>query len=136
MEVNALVQTTNAHEHTLEPGITANHWAVWLTDVQAALVETQGRFPFLFYGTDWLAFGHIVIAIAFIGAWRDPIRNVWLFDFGLIACALVIPWALVFGELRGIPIWWRVVDCVFRDPGCHSVVVVPQKPSATFPHNK
>jgi hypothetical protein len=49
----------------------------------------------------------------FVGAWRDPVRNRWLFDFGLIACALVIPWALVFGEVRGIPVWWRMIDCSF-----------------------
>jgi len=36
-----------------------------------------------------------------------------LFDFGLIACAMVIPWAFVFGAVRGIPIWWRLIDCSF-----------------------
>lgn len=76
-------------------------------------MDTKRNHPALFYGTDWLAFGHFVIAIAFVGAWRDPVRNRWLFDFGLIACALVILWALVFGGLREIPLWWRVVDCSF-----------------------
>ena len=88
-------------------------WMQWLLRVQEALAQTQAQHPFLFYGTDWLAFGHFVIAIAFIGALRDPIRNRWLFDFGMIACALVIPCALVFGGLRGIPIWWRLIDCSF-----------------------
>ena len=87
--------------------------ARWLLRVRDALLQTQDRHPFLFYGTDWLAFGHFVIAIVFIGALRDPVRNRWLFDFGLIACALVIPYALVFGGLRGIPIWWRLIDCSF-----------------------
>ena len=85
----------------------------WLLRVHDALAQTQAQHPFLFYGTDWLAFGHFVIAIVFIGALRDPIRNRWLFDFGLIACALVIPYALVFGDLRGIPLWWRLIDCSF-----------------------
>ena len=85
----------------------------WLLRVRDALSQTQAQHPFLFYGTDWLAFGHFVIAIAFIGALRDPVRNRWLFDFGLIACVLVIPYALVFGGLRGIPLWWRLVDCSF-----------------------
>lgn len=71
------------------------------------------KHPFLAYGTDWLAFGHFVIAIAFVGAWRDPARNRWLFDFGLIACALVVPYALVMGGWRGIPLWWRLIDCSF-----------------------
>ena len=87
--------------------------ARWLFRVRDALAQTQAQHPFLFYGTDWLAFGHFVIAIAFIGALRDPVRNRWIFDFGLIACALVIPYALVFGGLRGIPFWWRLTDCSF-----------------------
>jgi hypothetical protein len=87
--------------------------AQWLLRVRDALAQTQTHYPFLFYGTDWLAFGHFVIAIAFVGALRDPIRNRWLFDFGLIACVLVIPYALVFGGLRGIPFWWRLIDCSF-----------------------
>ncbi|HEY1660987.1 MAG TPA: hypothetical protein VGI03_01080 [Verrucomicrobiae bacterium] len=85
----------------------------WIFHVRDALDDTGSHHPFLFYGTDWLAFGHFVIAIAFIGALRDPARNRWLFDFGLIACALVIPYALIFGELRGIPLWWRLLDCSF-----------------------
>lgn len=87
--------------------------AEWLGRVHAALLQTQSQYPFLFYGTDWLAFGHFIIAIAFIGALRDPIQNRWLFDFGLIACALIIPYALIFGGLRGIPLWWRFIDCSF-----------------------
>ncbi|MGH7992307.1 MAG: hypothetical protein ACREDQ_02245 [Limisphaerales bacterium] len=85
----------------------------WLMRVQGALTQTQQQYPFLFYGTDWLAFGHFVIAIAFLGALRDPVRNRWLFDFGLIACVLVIPYALVFGGWRGIPFWWQLIDCSF-----------------------
>jgi hypothetical protein len=81
--------------------------------VHTALDQTQAHYPFLFYGTDWLAFGHFAIAIAFIGAVCEPVRNRWLFDFGLITCALVIPYALVFGGLRGIPLWWRLIDCSF-----------------------
>jgi hypothetical protein len=87
--------------------------ARWLLRVRDALAQTQAQHPFLFYGTDWLAFGHFVIAIVFIGVLRDPIRNRWLFDFGLIACVLAIPYAFVFGGLRGIPLWWRLIDCSF-----------------------
>jgi hypothetical protein len=85
----------------------------WFGRVRDAVTQTQGQYPFLFYGTDWLAFGHFVIALAFVGGLRDPIRNRWLFDFGLIACGLVIPYAFIFGALRGIPIWWRLIDCSF-----------------------
>ncbi len=85
----------------------------WIDTVQSALRVTDARFPFLAYGTDWLAFGHFAIAIAFIGPLRDPVRNVWVITFGMIACALVVPYALVFGALRGIPFWWRLIDCSF-----------------------
>jgi hypothetical protein len=87
--------------------------ARWLLTAREALQEVSAKHPLLFYGTDWLAFGHFVIAIAFVGALRDPVRNRWLFDFGLIACVLVIPFALVCGGLRGIPFWWRLIDCSF-----------------------
>lgn len=87
--------------------------ARWLLTTREALQDTAANHPMLFYGTDWLAFGHFVIAVAFIGVLRDPVRNRWLFDFGLIACAMVIPFALVFGAMRGIPVFWRLIDCSF-----------------------
>ncbi len=92
-------------------------FAQWLLRVQTALHETNTQYPFVGYGGDWLAFAHFMIALAFVGAWRDPVRNRWLFDFGLIACALVVPYALVFGALRGIPLWWRLIDCSFGVAG-------------------
>ena len=85
----------------------------WLQTASEALQDTASKYPLLFYGTDWLAFGHFVIAVAFVGALRDPVRNRWLFEFGMIACVLVIPFALVFGAVRGIPFWWRLIDCSF-----------------------
>ena len=97
----------------LGAGGESSELARWLLRVHDALAQTQAQYPFLFFGTDWLAFGHFVIAIAFIGALRDPVRNRWLFDFGLMACVLVIPYALVFGGMRGIPAWWRLIDCSF-----------------------
>lgn len=108
-----LLGEVNLLANFLGPDGQSSVLAAWLLRVQTALVQTQTQYPFLFYGTDWLAFGHFVIAIAFVGAWRDPVRNRWLFDFGLIACVLVIPYALVFGGLRGIPWWWRLIDCSF-----------------------
>ncbi len=85
----------------------------WLTTVRDALAVTNARYPILAYGTDWLAFAHLVIAIAFIGPLRDPVRNRWVVVFGLIACAGVIPLALIAGAIRGIPVFWRFIDCAF-----------------------
>ena len=87
--------------------------AKWFMRIREALVETNAKFPFLAYGTDWLAFGHFVIAIAFIGPLRNPVKNIWVVEFGMIACVLVVPFALGMGAVRGIPIGWRLIDCSF-----------------------
>jgi hypothetical protein len=88
-------------------------FAFWILKVCDALDHTYAAYPFLAYGTDWLAFGHFVIALAFVGALRDPVRNRWLYLFGMISCVLVIPYALICGGVRGIPIYWRLIDCSF-----------------------
>ena len=85
----------------------------WITKVYTGLKETDRKYPFIAYGTDWLAFAHIVIAIAFIGPIRNPIRNAWVVEFGIIACILVIPLALICGLIRHIPFFWRLIDCSF-----------------------
>jgi hypothetical protein len=87
--------------------------AAWIATVHTALTVVDQQYPLLMYGTDWLAFAHIILAILFVGPWRDPIRNLWVVEFGLIACVLIIPTALGFGELRGIPLFWRLIDCSF-----------------------
>jgi len=112
-QVNFLAKISGAEARIGNSGIPAPEWAVWLTKVQTALNNTSVEAPFLFYGTDWLAFGHFVIAVAFIGAYRDPMRNEWLFTFGIIACLMTIPYAFVFGSVRGIPWWWRLTDSSF-----------------------
>lgn len=85
----------------------------WLVRVAAALADTSFRYPFLSYGTDWLAFAHIMIATAFLGPYRDPVRNRWFVDWGLLSCAGVLPLALIAGSIRGIPFFWRCIDCSF-----------------------
>jgi hypothetical protein len=85
----------------------------WIERVNDALRNTNVLYPFLAYGTDWLAFAHLVIAVAFIGPYIDPVRNKWVITFGLIACAGVIPLALIAGQIRGIPPPWRLIDCSF-----------------------
>jgi hypothetical protein len=85
----------------------------WIVTVRNALRATYAPYPFMAYGTDWLAFAHLVIAVAFYGPLRDPVRNIWVIDFGLIACVGVIPLALICGPLRGIPFYWQLIDCSF-----------------------
>jgi hypothetical protein len=95
----------------------------WIAKVQAGLVEADAKYPFLLYGTDWLAFAHLVIAVAFWGPFVDPVRNKWVIDFGIIACAGIIPLALIAGPLRGIPFYWRLIDCSFGLFGCIPLIL-------------
>ncbi len=93
------------------------HWwpamARWISRIAVGLGETNSRYPFILYGTDWLAFAHLVIGIAFWGPLKDPTRNLWVIEFGMITCALIIPLAVIFGPLRGIPHFWIAIDCSF-----------------------
>lgn len=94
----------------------------WILTVRDGLRAIYARFPWVAYGTDWLAFAHLVIAIFFIGPYREPVRNVWVLKAGLLACSFVIPLALICGELRGIPWGWRLIDCSFGIAGALPLV--------------
>jgi hypothetical protein len=89
----------------------------WLDLVYRGIRETDNKYPFLLYGYDWLAFAHVVIALAFIGPYKDPVRNKWVMEFGVYACLLIIPFALIGGHFRGIPLGWRIIDCSFGVAG-------------------
>jgi len=105
------------HHSWIEPAATSTHLLPWIERVQQALTVTNASYPFIAYGTDWLAFAHLVIATAFIGPYIDPVRNKWVITFGLIACVAVIPLALIAGQARGIPFGWRMIDCSFGIAG-------------------
>lgn len=57
----------------------------WINKVYVAVTNTNENYPFLSYGTDWLAFAHLVIGVAFIGPLRDPVKNIWVIQFGMIS---------------------------------------------------
>jgi hypothetical protein len=101
------------HSVTLRPIAESAGILLWIERVNEGLSSTNAQYPFLAYGTDWLAFAHLVIAVAFIGPYIDPVRNKWVVTFGLIACIGVIPLALIAGPIRGIPFGWRLIDCSF-----------------------
>jgi hypothetical protein len=85
----------------------------WINKVYLALKDTNVKYPYLAYGYDWLAFAHLVIAVAFIGPLRDPVRNIWIIEFGMIACVMIFPLAFIAGWVRGIPLYWQLIDCSF-----------------------
>ena len=97
----------------MQPGEVGNGMDRWILTVRNGLRDTYDRYPWLAYGTDWLAFAHIVIAVFFIGPMVDPVRNIWVLQAGLIACVLIIPMALICGAIRQIPFGWRLIDCSF-----------------------
>lgn len=85
----------------------------WIITVRDGLNVTQTQYKFIFYGTDWLAYGHLVIAALFIGPFKDPVKNEFILDWGIFTCLAVIPLALICGHIRGIPFWWQLIDCSF-----------------------
>jgi len=87
--------------------------SLWIAVVWEALRFQNIQYPFLAYGTDWLAFGHLVIALFFVPAWFDPVRHREVFLCGLAACGGVLVLAMVCGPIRGIPMYWRLIDCCF-----------------------
>ncbi|MGH3688625.1 MAG: hypothetical protein ACRDT7_00585 [Microbacterium sp.] len=87
--------------------------ASWVQRVAEGLEVIGTDYPFLAYGTDWLAFAHLAIAVAFVGPLIDPVRNVWVTIWGLIMCAGIVPLALIAGAIRGLPLGWQFIDISF-----------------------
>jgi len=122
-----LIMEVNILERIMGRGsIVESIWpamAHWISFVHQGLNEVNNKYPFMFYGTDWLAFAHITIAISFLGQLRDPVRNIWVVEFGMIACVLLIPLALICGPIRGLPYFWIIIDCSFGVFGIIPLVI-------------
>jgi len=87
--------------------------AKWLRRVYIGIHETNMKHPFISYGTDWLAFAHLIFAILFVGPLKDPVRNIWVIEFGMVACIGALPLAIIAGSVREVPLFWRMIDCSF-----------------------
>lgn len=98
--------------------------AEWAAYAAEAVAHVADAYPMLLYGTDWLAFAHVVIALAFIGPWRDPVRNRWVVEWGLWCCALVVLVAFAWAPVRDIPFFWRCVDASFGVIGAVPLFIV------------
>ncbi|MCW5557402.1 MAG: hypothetical protein KIT22_06190 [Verrucomicrobiae bacterium] len=85
----------------------------WILSVRFGLEDMYARYPWIAYGTDWLAFGHIAIALFFVGPLIRPAESRSVLHAGIAACLLVIPLAFICGAIRGIPVYWRLIDCSF-----------------------
>ncbi|MHA4811306.1 hypothetical protein ACX0G9_24610 [Flavitalea flava] len=128
----------------LDSGITPSATPIgdWLEKVWLGVKDAQERHPFIFYGFDWLAFAHLVIALLFVGPYRDPVyrdigllekitlcrntannglrlvdlwstKNKWVIEWAMLACIAILPLAMIAGPIRSIP-WIHIfIDCSF-----------------------
>lgn len=85
----------------------------WILTVRDGLEHTYASYPWVAYGTDWLAFGHLVIAMFFIGPLIHPLSSRMNIYTGIVACVSIFPLAMICGPIRGIPFYWRLIDCSF-----------------------
>ncbi|MCR5497405.1 MAG: hypothetical protein K6F48_06160 [Paludibacteraceae bacterium] len=109
-ELNLLCSILNINAETAKesPAIFG-----FVYSMKESISEMNQNSPQLAYGYDWLAFAHLVIALMFIGPFRDPVRNKWVIQWGMIACVAILPLAFICGPIRQIPIYWTLIDCSF-----------------------
>jgi len=77
------------------------------------LEAMEADYPFMLYAHDWLAFALIMLAILFAGAIKDPVRNIWIVQCGLIMCALVPIIPVICIPIRNLPWIWFWMDFAF-----------------------
>lgn len=82
----------------------------WILEVATVTKATPNL---MFYGTDWLAFAHIIIALFFMPVFTDPVKHKANIIIGMIACLAVFPLAFICGPIRGIPFFHQLIDCSF-----------------------
>ena len=99
----------------------------WIERIYSGVKEANASYPFLMYGTDWLAFAHLVIALIFVGPLRDPVRNKWVIDWAIISCLMVFPLAFIAGPIRDIPFFHILIDCSFGAIGLIPLMIVRKK---------
>lgn len=87
-----------------------NTLAIWIETIYSAIKQTP---DVVLYGTDWLAFAHIIIALFFIPVYIDPIRYKANLIVAMVACGAVFILAFVCGPIRGIPFFHQLIDCAF-----------------------
>ncbi|HEY1040290.1 MAG TPA: hypothetical protein VGF30_12830 [Bacteroidia bacterium] len=96
----------------------------WIMQVKEAVDHTDSV---VLYGTDWLAFAHLIIASFFIGVYKDPVKNKFIVQIGIIACLAVFPLAFICGPIRGIPFFHQVIDCCFGIIGLIPLTIIYRK---------
>jgi hypothetical protein len=103
------------------------YMTAWISRVFEGVSKTNAAFPFISYGTDWLAFAHIMIGLLFIGVIIDPVKNKWITGWGIWCCILVPPVAFIAGPVRDIPLFHRLIDCGFGLIGIIPLLIIRSK---------
>ena len=88
-ELNILANIVNGDSLHISNGYTG--LTPWILTVRHGLEHTYAKYPWIAYGTDWLAFGHIVIAGFFVGPLINPVASRSTIYTGIVACLGVIP---------------------------------------------
>lgn len=91
-------------------GMFPSFMQLWIEEIYLAIAQTP---DLVLYGTDWLAFAHIIIALFFIPVYIDPARYQANLVIAMVACAAVFVIAFVCGPIRGIPFFHQLIDCSF-----------------------
>lgn len=82
----------------------------WIEQLYGNIHQTPAV---MLYGTDWLAFAHIIISLFFIPVYINPVQYKANLLVGMTACLLVFPLAFICGPVRGIPFFHQLIDCSF-----------------------
>ncbi|MBA3683286.1 MAG: hypothetical protein H0W73_19285 [Bacteroidetes bacterium] len=98
--------------------------ANWIQTVYDSVKQTP---DVVLYGTDWLAFAHIIIALFFIPVYIDPIRYKANLIVAMTACGAVFLLAFICGPIRGIPFFHQLIDCAFGFIGFFPLFFVYKK---------
>jgi hypothetical protein len=96
----------------------------WIVRVYESVMSTP---DVVLYGTDWLAFAHIIISLFFVGVYIDPVRNKFIIDIGIVACFAIFPLAFICGPIRNIPFYHQLIDCSFGALGMIPLYYVKRK---------
>ena len=94
----------------LNTGLFPDFTQTWISRVYTDLNSTP---KIMFYGTDWLAFAHIVIALFFVPVFLLPAQHIMNVQIAMVACILILPLAFVCGTVREIPFFHQLTDCMF-----------------------
>lgn len=96
----------------------------WIMQLSSSIQQTP---DVILYGTDWLAFAHLIIAMFFIGVYIDPVKNKFTVVVGMLACVAVLPLAFIMGPIRGIPFFHQLIDCSFGIFGMIPLSIIYKK---------